>query len=88
MKMTGKGMSLPLDAFEIVCTTDGFVLGKISGKSHAFLKIWNLTAIFFLSAMKRIFVITEADFEDLSVEKDDIVKILCFLMRLRFNDMF
>ena len=30
MKMTGKGMSLPLDSFEVVPTADGFVLGKSS----------------------------------------------------------
>ena len=30
MKMTGRGMSLPLDSFEVVPTADGFVLGKSS----------------------------------------------------------
>lgn len=30
MKMTGRGMSLPLDSFEVVPTAEGFVLGKSS----------------------------------------------------------
>ena len=32
MKMTGKGMSLALDAFEVVPAADGFILGKSSEK--------------------------------------------------------
>ena len=28
MKMTGRGMSLPLDSFEIIRKDQGFVLGK------------------------------------------------------------
>ena len=36
MKMTGRGMSLPLDSFEVVPTADGFVLGKSSERSCFF----------------------------------------------------
>ena len=36
MKMTGRGMNLPLDSFEVVPTADGFVLGKSSERSCFF----------------------------------------------------
>lgn len=36
MKMTGKGMSLLLDSFEILPTADGFTLGKSSEKQGFF----------------------------------------------------
>ena len=36
MKMTGRGMSLPLDSFEVVPTAEGFVLGKSSERSCFF----------------------------------------------------
>ena len=36
MKMTGRGMSLPLDSFEVVPTEEGFVLGKSSESERAF----------------------------------------------------
>ncbi len=68
MKMTGKGMSLPLDAFEIVCTTDGFVLGK-SPEKPCFFKNLEFDGHIFSVSNETDFVITEADFEDLSVEK-------------------
>ena len=36
MKMTGRGMSLALDAFEVVSTADGFILGKSQEKRGFF----------------------------------------------------
>ena len=36
MKMTGRGMSLALDAFEVVPTADGFILGKSQEKRGFF----------------------------------------------------
>lgn len=68
MKMTGKGMSLPLDAFEIVRATDGFVLGK-SPEKPCFFKNLEFDGHIFSVSNETDFVITEADFEDLSVEK-------------------
>ena len=37
MKMTGMGMSLPLDSFEIIKTEKGFILGR-SQEKHGFFK--------------------------------------------------
>ncbi len=51
MKMTGRGMNLPLDSFEVVPMTDGFMLGESAEKP------WNLMIIFFRSVMKRIFLL-------------------------------
>lgn len=36
MKMTGQGMSLSLDSFEIIQTTNGFTLGNLSPKHCVF----------------------------------------------------
>ena len=36
MKMTGQGMSLSLDSFEIIQTTNGFTLGNLSQKHCVF----------------------------------------------------
>ena len=68
MKMTGKGMSLPLDSFEIVRTTDGFALGK-SPEKPCFFKTMEFDGYMFSVSNEMDFVITEADFEDLPVEK-------------------
>ena len=57
MKMTGRGMSLPLDSFEVVPTADGFVLGK-SSERPCFLRQWNLTVIFSRSAVRGLFLFT------------------------------
>lgn len=54
MKMTGRGMSLPLDSFEVVPTEEGFVLGK-SSERPCFLRQWNLTVIFSRSAVRGLF---------------------------------
>ena len=55
--MTGRGMSLPLDSFEVVPTADGFVLGK-SSERPCFLRQWNLTVIFSRSAVRGLFLFT------------------------------
>lgn len=68
MKMTGKGMSLPLDSFEIVRTTDGFALGK-SPEKPCFFKTMEFDGYMFSVSNEKNFVITEADFEDLNVEE-------------------
>ncbi len=68
MKMTGKGMSLPLDSFEIVRTTEGFALGKSSEKP-CFFKTMEFDGYMFSVSNEEDFVITESDFEDLNIEK-------------------
>lgn len=68
MKMTGKGMSLPLDSFEIVRTTDGFALGK-SPENPCFFKTMEFDGYMFSVSNEKNFVIVEADFEDLNVEE-------------------
>lgn len=68
MKMTGKGMSLPLDSFEIVRTTDGFALGK-SPEKPCFFQTMEFDGHMFSVSNEKDFVITEADFEDLNVEE-------------------
>ncbi len=55
MKMTGRGMSLPLDSFEIIRKTQWFCSGEITGKTRLFMKRWNLRIIFSQCAWKVIF---------------------------------
>ena len=47
MKMTGQGLSLALDSFEILKTVNGFALEKLR-KGNVFSEHWNLTDTFFL----------------------------------------
>ncbi len=68
MKLTGKGMSLPLDSFEIVPTADGFALGKSPEKS-CFFKTMEFDGHMFSVSNETDFTIAESDFEDLNVEK-------------------
>lgn len=68
MKMTGKGMSLPLDSFEIVRTTDGFALGK-SPEKPCFFKTMEFDGYMFSVSNEKDFVMAESDFEDLNVEE-------------------
>ena len=68
MKMTGKGMSLQLNSFEIVRTTDGFALGK-SPEKPCFFKTMEFDGHMFSVSNERDFAITESDFEDLNVEE-------------------
>lgn len=67
MKMTGKGMSLPLDSFEIVRTTDGFALGK-SPEKPCFFKTMEFDGHMFAAGNEKDFAITESDFEDIHVK--------------------
>lgn len=68
MKMTGRGMSLPLDSFEIVRTTDGFALGK-SPEKPCFFQTMEFDGHMFSVSNETDFVMTESDFEDLPVEE-------------------
>ena len=68
MKMTGKGMSLPLDSFEIVRTTDGFALGK-SPEKPCFFKTMEFDGYMFSVSNEKDFVMAESDFEDIPVEE-------------------
>lgn len=68
MKMTGMGMSLPLDSFEIVRTTDGFALGK-SPEKPCFFKTMEFDGYMFSVSNETDFAIAESDFEDLNVEE-------------------
>lgn len=66
MKMTGKGMSLPLDSFEIVRTTDGFALGK-SPEKPCFFQTMEFDGHMFSVSNEKDFAMAESDFEDLPV---------------------
>ena len=48
MKMTGRGMSLPLNSFEIIRKDQGFVLGK-SPKRPGFFRTMEFEGLYFLS---------------------------------------
>lgn len=68
MKMTGKGMSLPLNSFEIVRTTDGFALGK-STEKPCFFQTMEFDGHMFSVSNEKDFAMAESDFEDLPVEE-------------------
>ena len=56
MKMTGRGMNLPLDSFEVVPMTDGFMLGE-SAEKPCFFKTMEFDDYIFRSVMKRILLL-------------------------------
>ena len=67
MKMTGKGMSLALGAFEVVPTADGFILGK-SPENRCFFKTTEFDGYIFS-------VCNEKEFELEQMENCDILDL-------------
>ena len=65
MKMTGQGMNLSLDAFEIIQTPDGFALGKSSGKS-CFFRTIEFAGYIFSVSNETEFAIRQTDFYDIT----------------------
>lgn len=68
MKMTGRGMSIPLDSFEVVPAGNGFVLGKSSEKPCIFQTMEFDGYIFSIAVSfsgEIDFDLTRADFQDL-----------------------
>ena len=69
MKMTGRGMSLPLDSFEVVPTADGFVLGK-SSERPCFFETMEFDGYIFSVSSERAFSLhntLEIVFDDIYV---------------------
>lgn len=64
MKMTGKGMSLPLDSFEIIRTADGFTLGKSSEK-QCFFKTIEFEDYIFSVCNETDFILMQKGFTDI-----------------------
>ena len=64
MKMTGRGMSLPLDSFEILPAAEGFVLGK-SPEKRCFFKTMQFEDYIFSVSNETDFSIREPDFQDI-----------------------
>lgn len=65
MKMTGQGMNLPLDAFEIIRTPDGFALGKASEKP-CFFRTIEFAGYVFSVSNETEFAIRQTDFYDIT----------------------
>lgn len=66
MKMTGRGIGLPLDLFEVVPTADGFVLGESSEKP-CFFKTVEFDDYIFSVSNETNFAITQNDFYDIDI---------------------
>ena len=69
MKMTGRGMSLPLDSFEVVPTAEGFVLGK-SSERPCFFETMEFDGYIFSVSSERAFSLhnpLEIVFDDIYV---------------------
>ena len=64
MKMTGRGMSLSLDSFEICREADGFVLGKSSEK-RGFFKTMGFENYIFSICNETDFTLSDTDFHDI-----------------------
>ena len=64
MKMTGRGMSQPLDSFEIIRTADGFILGK-SSERHCFFQTVEFDGYIFSVCNEGDFVLVKNDFVDI-----------------------
>lgn len=65
MKMTGKGMSLSLDAFEVVPAEEGFILGK-SIEKPCFFKTMEFDGYIFSISNETEFEISQMDFQDIN----------------------
>ena len=68
-EMTGRGMSLPLDSFEVVPTADGFVLGK-SSERPCFFETMEFDGYIFSVSSERAFSLhnpLEIVFDDIYV---------------------
>ena len=63
MKMTGKGMSLSLDSFEILPAANGFVLGK-SPEKRCFFKTMEFGDYIFSVSNEKDFTISQTDFQE------------------------
>ena len=69
MKMTGRGMSLPLDSFEVVPTAEGFVLGK-SSERPCFFETMEFDGYIFSVSSERAFSLhnpLEIAFDDIYI---------------------
>ena len=66
MKMTGRGMDIPLDSFEVVPTTDGFMLGE-SSERPCFFKTMEFDGYIFSVSNETDFAITQNDFLDIDI---------------------
>ncbi len=66
MKMTGRGMDIPLDSFEVVPTTDGFMLGE-SSERPCFFKTMEFDDYIFSVSNETDFAITQNDFLDIDI---------------------
>lgn len=69
MKMTGRGMGLPLDSFEVVPTAEGFVLGK-SSERPCFFETMEFDGYIFSVSSERAFSLhnpLEIVFDDIYV---------------------
>ena len=64
MKMTGRGMSLSLDSFEICREADGFALGKSSEK-RGFFKTMGFEDYIFSICNETDFTLSDTDFHDI-----------------------
>ena len=72
MKMTGQGMSLPLDSFEIVPRAGGFTLEK-PPENHCFFKTVEFEDYLFSICNENKFTLSQTYFYDLSKEGDKYV---------------
>ena len=66
MKMTGRGMSLLLDSFEIIPATTGYTLGK-SPEKRCFFKTLQFDDYIFSVSNETDFSINETDFKDIII---------------------
>lgn len=68
MKMTGRGMSLPLDSFEILPAANGFVLGN-SPEKRCFFKTMEFADYVFSVSNETEFAVIQTDFYDMGLSR-------------------